>query len=205
MAVSVSRDLRVTLTDSLGDKLEETQRRARESLEKGEPKALGLSEVMVGVLVISYGLPLLSSQLTEVMTFGVPWWSGLMFIAAGAVAIVTEKHATLYYVRVCMIVSAVTVIVCLVAVVIYFVDLFSHLEPECKTQHYEDQCKKEQYATALSRGVKACLLVFTVLQLALSSCLTLFLHRQWATFISYTNLNTSAPSTPATPTPPAVI
>ncbi|KAG9328878.1 hypothetical protein JZ751_010055 [Albula glossodonta] len=78
MAVSVARDLSVTVSDHTMDKLAERQQALREGIQKGEPKVLGVSQLMVGVTVISYSLPLLSTDFTEVMAFGVPWWSGIM-------------------------------------------------------------------------------------------------------------------------------
>ena len=36
-----------------------------------------VSQVMLGVIVISYSIPLLFTEFTECVNFGVPWWSGL--------------------------------------------------------------------------------------------------------------------------------
>uniref|UniRef100_A0A0E9R714 Uncharacterized protein n=1 Tax=Anguilla anguilla TaxID=7936 RepID=A0A0E9R714_ANGAN len=80
MAVSISRDLSVMVEDTSVRKLTDRQEALKESIQKGEPKVLGVSQVMVGVVVISYSLPLLASDFTEVVNFGVPWWSGTVFI-----------------------------------------------------------------------------------------------------------------------------
>ncbi|XP_069047443.1 transmembrane protein 176 [Lepisosteus oculatus] len=200
MAVSISRDLSVTLTDSSNDKLADRQWLVKESIARGEPKALGVSEVMVGVLVICFAAPLMAGDVTEVLNFGVPWWSGVMFIVSGAVAIVTEKHTTLLAVQVCLAATALAAVVSLVAVIIYFVDLFSNPETGCTSDSEEtgDCNGHQQFATAFSRGVKSSLLVFTVVQTVISFFLSIFLFREKKKFTPYTALNLSAPPTPTT-------
>lgn len=37
-----------------------------------------VSQVMMGIMVMSYSIPLHVTEFTEVVTLGVPWWSGLM-------------------------------------------------------------------------------------------------------------------------------
>ncbi|KAG9342373.1 hypothetical protein JZ751_016368 [Albula glossodonta] len=120
MAVSVARDLSVTVSDHTMDKLAERQQALREGIQKGEPKVLGVSQLMVGVTVISYSLPLLSTDFTEVMAFGVPWWSGIMFIVTGAVAIAMEKHANMKFLCVCLSTTAASLLVSLIALIFYF-------------------------------------------------------------------------------------
>ncbi|KAJ3614996.1 hypothetical protein NHX12_018565 [Muraenolepis orangiensis] len=95
MAVSVLSDLVRVHEDVIATKVTERQQALRESLEKGEPKSLGVSQVMLGLLVISYSLPLCFTDFSEVVNTGTPWWSGFMFIAAGVTGIITEKHCTI--------------------------------------------------------------------------------------------------------------
>ena len=37
-----------------------------------------VSQVMLGLMVMSYSIPLHFTELTDVVALGVPWWSGLM-------------------------------------------------------------------------------------------------------------------------------
>lgn len=37
-----------------------------------------VSQVMLGLMVISYSIPLHVTEFTEVVSLGVPWWSGFM-------------------------------------------------------------------------------------------------------------------------------
>ncbi|XP_068506805.1 transmembrane protein 176 isoform X9 [Syngnathus scovelli] len=45
-------------------------------------------------MIMSYAIPLHFINHTEVVYLGVPWWSGLVFITAGVVAIILDKHCT---------------------------------------------------------------------------------------------------------------
>uniref|UniRef100_A0A4W5KNJ0 Uncharacterized protein n=1 Tax=Hucho hucho TaxID=62062 RepID=A0A4W5KNJ0_9TELE len=247
MAVSVSRDLSVSVTTDINsDKLTDGRQALRESIQKGDPKAFGVSQVMIGVMVMSYSIPLLSTEFTEVMSFGVPWWSGLSFIAAGVVAIVMEKHSSMKSrtpakpspnpddagpivrrpmglpltagcdtaqdrtrLSVCMVVTLVAILVSLLALIFYFIDLHNNPEAPCNhplapathyTQEYE--CSHQHYATVFSYGVKSSLLLFTIIQITISSTLSYILYKKRRSFGPYSSLNQDVPSTPILITAP---
>ncbi|XP_045572182.1 transmembrane protein 176 isoform X1 [Salmo salar] len=191
MAVSVSRDLSVSVTTDINsDKLTYRQRALRESIQKGEPKALGVSQVMIGLMVMSYSIPLLSTEFTEVVTFGVPWWSGLSL-------------------GVCMVVTLVAILVSLLALIFYFIDLHNNPETPCNhplaaATHYgeEYECDHQHYATVFSYGVKSSLLLFTIIQIIVSSTLSYILYKKRRGFGPYSSINQDVPSTPIQVTAP---
>lgn len=96
MAVAVSRDLTVQVLEDVNTvKLTDRQQALHAAIQRGEPKCLGVSQVMLGLMVMSYSIPLHFTEFTEVVNLGVPWWSGLTFITAGVVAIILDKHCTM--------------------------------------------------------------------------------------------------------------
>ncbi|KAF1395632.1 hypothetical protein PFLUV_G00013610 [Perca fluviatilis] len=202
MAVEVSRDLTVqVLQDVNAAKLTDRQQAVRAAVRRGEPKCLGVSQVMLGLMVMSYSIPLHFTEVTEVVHLGVPWWSSLTFIVAGVVAIILDKHSTMKILQVCLLASLVSTVLSVVAVIIYSVDIDRNPEVLCvETQH--DSCNEKQYATRLSRGIKSSLLVFTLAQTAISAVLGLLLFRHRRGFRQYTSLNEAAPTTPTSLNPP---
>ncbi|KPP57621.1 Membrane-spanning 4-domains subfamily A member 12-like [Scleropages formosus] len=220
MDVSVSRNLSVTVTDHSADKLRERQQMLRVKIQRAESKALGISQVMVGLMVMSYSLPLLFTNFTQVVTFGVPWWSGIVFIAAGAVAIETEKHGDMRLVsgavsspapsrcalpshgrflsnpqlRVCLLVTVAAAVASILALIFYFVDLLSNPEKMCEREGSHVVCDPEYYCQAFSRGLKSCLLLFTVTQAAVSATLSFLLYRERRSFTAYMSLTENVPA-----------
>ncbi|XP_022612926.1 uncharacterized protein LOC111230459 isoform X2 [Seriola dumerili] len=152
MAVAVSRDLAVqVLEDVNAVKLTDRQQALRAAIQRGEPKCLGVSQVMLGLMVMSYSIPLHFTEVTEVVSLGVPWWSGLMFITVGVVAIILDKHCTMRTLQVCLMVSVVSTVLSMVAVIIYSVDMDKHPEVPCvKTPH--GSCSAKHYAMAEQRS-----------------------------------------------------
>ncbi|XP_018593751.1 transmembrane protein 176 [Scleropages formosus] len=194
MDVSVSRNLSVTVTDHSADKLRERQQMLRVKIQRAESKALGISQVMVGLMVMSYSLPLLFTNFTQVVTFGVPWWSGIVFIAAGAVAIETEKHGDMRLLRVCLLVTVAAAVASILALIFYFVDLLSNPEKMCEREGSHVVCDPEYYCQAFSRGLKSCLLLFTVTQAAVSATLSFLLYRERRSFTAYMSLTENVPA-----------
>ncbi|XP_069544499.1 transmembrane protein 176 isoform X2 [Brachyistius frenatus] len=192
MAVSVSRDLTVqVLEDVNAVKLMDRQQALQSAIQRGEPKCLGVTQVMLGLMVISYSIPLLFTELTEVVTLGVPWWSGLMFITAGVVSIILDKHCSMRILQVCSVVSVLSVLLSVVAAIIYSVDMDRHLETPC-IKDIHQACDDEHYATRLSRGLKSSLLLFTLVQTAISAILLFLIIRQRRSFDQYTSLTPAA-------------
>lgn len=200
MAVAVSRDLTVqVLEDSNTTKLRDRQQALRAAIRKGEPKCLGVSQVMLGLMVMSYSIPLHLTKVTEVVSLGVPWWSGLTFITAGVVAIILDKNSTMKILHVCLIVSFVSTLLSLVSLIIYSVDIHNNPEAPCNrmSQSLHGSCTDEYYATKISKGVKSSLLVFTMTQMVVSAVLCFLLFRQRQSFGQYTSLDQAASSASA--------
>ncbi|XP_068447979.1 transmembrane protein 176 [Clinocottus analis] len=195
MAVAVSRDLTVQVMDDVNAvKLIDRQKALRAAIQRGEPKCLGVSQVMLGLMVMSYSIPLHFTIGTEVVNLGVPWWSGLTFIAAGVVAIILDKHCTMKILRVSMVASGASTLLALVAVIIYSVDINRNPELPCvKTSH--GLCNDDHYSTMLSRGLKSSLLLFTLAQAAISAVLGFIHFRQRRSFGQYAYLTQDAPLT----------
>ncbi|KAG7266084.1 hypothetical protein CRUP_026721 [Coryphaenoides rupestris] len=133
---------------------------------------------MLGLLVMTYSFPLCFTTVSEVLDTGTPWWSGVVFIAAGVTAIMTEKHCSIKSLRVCLLVTLVSVLVSLAAAAVYVTDL------------------------KLSRGVKSSLFLFTLTQTAVSSTFCFLLYRVKHTFAQYSTFTQQAPDTPTSATPP---
>ncbi|KAK9540204.1 hypothetical protein VZT92_002672 [Zoarces viviparus] len=201
MSVAVSRDLTVQVSEDTNVvKLIDRQQTLRTAIQRGEPKCLGVSQVMLGLMVMSYSIPLHFTLQTEVVNFGVPWWSGLTFITAGVVAIVLDKHCTMKILQVCLMASGVSIVLSVVAVIIYSVDINRNPGLPCiKTS--PENCNEEHYATTLSRGLKSSLLLFTLAQTAISAIVCFLLFRQRRNFGQYATLTQAAPSTPTSFSP----
>lgn len=194
MAVTVCRDLTVQVQEDVNIvKLSDRQQALRAAIQRGEPKCLGVSQVMMGLMVMSYSIPLHFTEATEVVNLGVPWWSGLMFITGGVVAIILDKHCTFKTLQACLMASLVSTVLSVVAVIIYSVDLDGHPELSC-VKSQPGSCTSKHYTTRLSRGVKSTLLLFTLVQSVVSTVLFFLLFRQRSNFTQYTSLNQAAQS-----------
>ncbi|XP_032381883.1 transmembrane protein 176 isoform X1 [Etheostoma spectabile] len=202
MAVAVHRDLTVqVLQDGNAAKLTDRQQAVHAAVKRGDPKCLGVSQVMLGLMVMSYSIPLHFTEVTEVVRLGVPWWSGLTFIATGVVAIVLDKHSTMKILQVCLLASLGSTVLSVVAVIIYSVDIDRIPEVPCVNMH-RNGCDVEYYATELSRGIKSALLVFTLAQTAISAVLGFLLLRHRRGFAQYASLTQAASSSPTSLIPP---
>ncbi|XP_034043503.1 transmembrane protein 176 [Thalassophryne amazonica] len=204
MAVAVSRDLTVqVLEDVNAVKLTDRLQALREGIQKGQPRCLGVSQVMLGLMIMSYSIPLHFTEFTQLVTLGVPWWSGTLFITAGAVAIILEKQCTVKILRVCLLISVVSVILSVVAMIIYIIDISKNPVVPCG-KVYPNSCSQQHYTTRMSIGLKSYLFLFTLTHTVISCVLCFSLYRQRQSFQQYNSLLQDAPSTPSELTPPDI-
>ncbi|XP_077426884.1 membrane-spanning 4-domains subfamily A member 12-like isoform X1 [Vanacampus margaritifer] len=196
MAVAVSRDLSVqVLEDANTVKLTDRQQCLRNAKQRGQPKCIGVSQMMLGLMIMSYSIPLHFINLTEVVSLGVPWWSGLVFVTAGVVAIILDKHFNMRTYQASLVVNIVSTVLSVIAVVIYSVDMDKHPEASC-VKNLDGSCNMNFYATRLTRGLKSALLLFTLAQTAVSATLSFHLYRLKRTFGLYSSFTEAAPATP---------
>lgn len=202
MAVEVNRDLTVQVLEDVNVvKLTDRQQALRAAIQRGEPKCLGVSQVMLGLMVMSYSIPLHFTEVTEVVRLGVPFWSGLTFITTGVLAIILDKRCTMKILWVCLVACMVSAVLSVVALIIYSVDMDKNRVEPCGENMY-GHCSEKHYAMKLCRGVKLALLLFTLAQGAVSAVLCFLLFRQRRSFGQYAYLTQAAPSTPTALVPP---
>ncbi|XP_018967968.1 transmembrane protein 176 isoform X1 [Cyprinus carpio] len=189
MTLTVSPDLSVnTSPTQVEEKLQNKQKALRDSIEKGEPKIFGVAQIGIGLLIISYSIPLLSIERTMILNFGVPWWSGFMFVVSGAAAIALEKYANLKAVSVCLAVSALTIIISVIALVLYYADIALNPATVC----YEGpskMCYHQYYATHFSTGLKTTISMVSMVQTGMSSAFTVILYSQRRNFTGYATVS----------------
>ncbi|XP_059506822.1 membrane-spanning 4-domains subfamily A member 8-like [Stegostoma tigrinum] len=96
---------------------------------KGKFKALGITEIVTGILVIIIGIVpfgIAPGQFFSIifsLIVGTPWWTGALFIVAGSFAVVVEKMPTHCMVRGCLALNIISAISCLPATIIYALNL----------------------------------------------------------------------------------
>uniref|UniRef100_A0A8C1R2M3 Membrane-spanning 4-domains subfamily A member 12-like n=1 Tax=Cyprinus carpio TaxID=7962 RepID=A0A8C1R2M3_CYPCA len=186
MTLTVSPDLSVnTSPTQVEEKLQNKQKALRDSIEKGEPKIFGVAQIGIGLLIISYSIPLLSIERTMILNFGVPWWSGFMFVVSGAAAIALEKYANLK-VSVCLAVSALTIIISVIALVLYYADIALNPATIC----YEGpskMCYHQYYSCYIKQftGLKTTISMVSMVQTGMSSAFTVILYSQRRNFTGY--------------------
>ncbi|XP_058238203.1 transmembrane protein 176 [Hemibagrus wyckioides] len=189
MALTVSSDLSVNVaTDQNVNKLSDKKEVLNRSIQKGEPKSMGISQVMLGFLIISYSVPLLSAKLTEVVTFGVPWWSGISFVVAGAVALIMDKQSSVSLVFACMVFTIFAAVISVIAVIFYMVDIVKHPQATCE-RNTVHPCDEEYYASRFSVEVKSILMSLSMVQTAISSAFGFILYRERQNFNNYIFVN----------------
>ncbi|XP_048382319.1 membrane-spanning 4-domains subfamily A member 15-like [Stegostoma tigrinum] len=133
---------------------------------EGEPKALGVTQILNGLVQISFGIPLSVATDFHSKLLGSPFVIGIMFIVSGALSIAAEKDPNIKLLRACLTWNVVSGFLAAAGGIIYVTDILDILH--CTGSY--TQCTHARDFYIISYVTVAILLLFTLLQLTV--CIT---------------------------------
>ncbi|XP_043939946.1 membrane-spanning 4-domains subfamily A member 12-like [Protopterus annectens] len=89
---------------------------------KGEPRALGTTQILIGIMNILFGIVLAFTETSIAVFSGVPFWGGLLYIISGSLSIAAEKHDSVCLVKGSLGMNIVSAIAAGTAVILYIID-----------------------------------------------------------------------------------
>ncbi|XP_053354573.1 membrane-spanning 4-domains subfamily A member 8-like [Clarias gariepinus] len=138
---------------------------------KGEPKVLGAVQIMIGLLTILFGIVMAVPGWTISVFSGVVFWGSLIHISAGSLAVSASNKLNACVVRATMVLNIFTAIAAGIAIIILSIDLV--IPHGCYYYGYSYSCA-DYIARSRTNGISGVLLVFSLLQLAISIAVSAF-------------------------------
>ncbi|XP_047669238.1 membrane-spanning 4-domains subfamily A member 4A-like isoform X2 [Tachysurus fulvidraco] len=144
---------------------------------KGEPKALGTVQIIIGSLTFLFGIVLTSLIPTPMVITGIALWGSLVFVSCGALSVATAKKHDPCVVKASLGMNVFSAVVAGVFIILFTVDMlfrpFSISIELCVNDKYSSDYSSsrcERRVQAMWYGIYGVLLVFAVLELIISIC-----------------------------------
>ncbi|KAK2857398.1 hypothetical protein Q7C36_005317 [Tachysurus vachellii] len=131
---------------------------------KGEPKALGTVQIMIGLLTFLFGIVLATYSLNIIIFSGVVFWSPVFHIISGSLAVSASNKLNSCVVKATLILNIFSTLSAGLTIIFLFMDLI-----------FGGYRYRYIYASeGMRKGITGVLLVFTLLQFCISIALSAF-------------------------------
>ncbi|KAK2857389.1 hypothetical protein Q7C36_005308 [Tachysurus vachellii] len=135
---------------------------------KGEPKALGTVQIMIGLLTFLFGIVLATYIPTISIVSGIVFWSPMFHIIAGSLAVSASNKLNSCVVKATSTLNILSTLSAGVTIIILILDLIFGI---C---YYDYNYRCNHTAEGMRKGITGVLLVFTLLQFCISIALSAF-------------------------------
>ncbi|XP_070758824.1 membrane-spanning 4-domains subfamily A member 4A-like [Enoplosus armatus] len=130
---------------------------------KGRPLVLGTVQIMVGLMVLLFGIAMAINAYTLGIYSGIFVWGALFYIAAGSLTVAAGKSLNRCLVNAALAVSVVAAVASFTATILYSLDAAGLMTPCYGSWQYD--C---YLYLSLSQGISGVLTIFHLLELIVS-------------------------------------
>ncbi|XP_037392487.1 membrane-spanning 4-domains subfamily A member 4A-like [Pygocentrus nattereri] len=145
---------------------------------KGEPKALGTVQIMIGVVTFLFAI-VLTANISNISTYsGMYYWGALIYISAGSLAVAAENKLHPCVVKGSLGMNVISAITAGIAIVLLSLDLafgpinYGPCYPEY--DHYFECHTAFRLFKSRNNGITGVLLFFSLIQFIISICISVF-------------------------------
>ncbi|XP_026995963.2 membrane-spanning 4-domains subfamily A member 4A-like [Tachysurus fulvidraco] len=138
---------------------------------KGEPKALGTVQIMIGLMTLLFGIVLATDPQTVLIFSGIVFWSPLFPITAGSLAVSASNKLNSCVVKATLTLNIFSTLSAGITIMFLIIDMIFGSYVYCD---YENSYGCNYAAEGIREGITGVLLVFTLLQFCISIALSAF-------------------------------
>nr|XP_033777013.1 membrane-spanning 4-domains subfamily A member 4A-like [Geotrypetes seraphini] len=140
---------------------------------KGEPKALGVTQILTGVIQILLGTILIENEYRSyrfVMYTGVPFWSGSLYIISGSLSVAASCNPAIPLVRASLAMNIISSIAAGLGIIIYITlsSFYYRSYSLCYYAEDKEECSILNFSNTVFDGALVLLLVLTILEFCVS-------------------------------------
>ncbi|KAF4080270.1 hypothetical protein AMELA_G00168480 [Ameiurus melas] len=143
---------------------------------KGEPKELGIVQIMIGIMTLLFGIVLTSLTVSPAIISGITLWGSLIFISSGALSVAAANNYNSCVVKVSLGMNIFSAVVAGLTFILFPVDMLygSSFILLCRHYSYDRYYMCDSASLHMWNGIYGVLLTFSLLEFIISICTSVF-------------------------------
>ncbi|XP_035252174.1 membrane-spanning 4-domains subfamily A member 4A-like isoform X2 [Anguilla anguilla] len=149
---------------------------------KGDPKARGIVQIMIGVMHVLFGIAIARYAESIAVFTGIVFWGGVIYISSGALCVAANNKLNKSLVRGALVMNIISTITAGISIICFSLDIGHNY---CPYSDYDGRCALQ----ARSQGMIVLLLVFSIPEFIISICVSAFACRAVCDYSTETTIS----------------
>ncbi|XP_076136452.1 membrane-spanning 4-domains subfamily A member 4A-like [Alosa pseudoharengus] len=141
---------------------------------KGEPAATGTVQIMIGVVVLLFGIVTAFYASTVSTYSGIMFWGAIIYITAGSLTVRANKNLNPCLVKASLGMNIFSTITAGIGIIMHSLDFVTRMYPYYGCSSYYDCYMQQELYMSRSMGIAGVMLVLSLLEFIVSICVSAF-------------------------------
>ncbi|KAF7711063.1 membrane-spanning 4-domains subfamily A member 4A-like [Silurus meridionalis] len=141
---------------------------------KGEPKALGIVQIVIGIMILLFGFVLIGVTISPTIVSGIALWGPIIYISSGSLSVAAANHKNPCAMKASLVMNVISAVAAGLTLILFAVDMLVFDDVLMRWCYNYNYYRCYSSMLIMWHGIYGVLFVFTLLLFIISICTSVF-------------------------------